>query len=49
MHADNILALLRATRCECCGRPAVPGVTMCISCAAMTGDVIVQGAAGDAP
>ncbi len=33
MHAENILALLNATRCECCGRAAVPGVTMCLACA----------------
>ena len=34
MHAENILALLNATRCERCGRAAVPGVTRCLPCAA---------------
>ena len=33
MHAENILALLNATRCERCGGPAVVGVTMCMACA----------------
>ena len=33
MHAENILALLNATRCERCGGVAVPGVTMCLACA----------------
>ncbi len=33
MHTENILALLAATRCEHCGGPAVPGVTLCLACA----------------
>ena len=33
MHAENILAMLNATRCERCGGSAVPGVTMCLACA----------------
>ena len=38
VHAESILALLNATRCERCGRAAVPGVTMCLPCAVARSD-----------
>ncbi len=47
MHAANVLALLNATRCERCGRAAVPGVTMCQACALQPGRAACEGDLND--